>query len=195
MSFATVSQMSTRLGRTFSVGAEPSQAQAMLDDATAYLVGEIGGQLVEAGTAVVTLTVDPSTDRVRLPQWPVSAVNSVELNTVAITDWTLVGGHLVRVGGWPAVAGSTHARVDVDFDYGMATVPPELTSWTCVLAAGALAQVGRAGTLSAAGVASERIDDYAVNYEPGATALALPERVLTRLRASYGAGAHVVRSA
>ena len=195
MSFATVAQLSTRLGRTFAVGAETTQAQAMLDDATAYLVGEIGGQLVEAGTAVVTLTVDPSTDRVRLPQWPVSAVNSVELNTVAITDWTLVGGHLVRVGGWPAVAGSTHARVDVDFDYGLATVPPELTSWTCVLAAGALAQVGRAGTLSAAGVASERIDDYAVNYEPGATAFALPERVLTRLRASYGAGAHVVRSA
>ena len=195
MSFATVAQLSTRLGRTFAVGAETTQAQAMLDDATAYLVGEIGGQLVEAGTAVVTLTVDPSTDRVRLPQWPVSAVNSVELNTVAITDWALVDGHLVRVGGWPAIAGATHARVDVDFDYGLATVPPELTSWTCVLAAGALAQVGRAGTLSAAGVSSERIDDYAVNYEPGATAFALPERVLTRLRASYGAGAHVVGSA
>ncbi len=195
MSFATVAQLSTRLGRTFAVGAETTQAQAMLDDATAYLVGEIGGQLVEAGTAVVTLTVDPSTDRVRLPQWPVSAVNSVELNTVAITDWTLVGGHLVRAGGWPAIAGATHARVDVDFDYGLDTVPPELTSWACVLAAGALAQVARGGTLSAAGVSSERIDDYAVNYEPGSTAFALPERVLTRLRASYGAGAYVVRSA
>lgn len=195
MAFATLAQLSTRLGRSFEAGDDTEQAQAFLDDATAYLQGEMGGQLIEAGTATVTLMVDPSTDRVRLPQWPVSAVNSVELNMVAITDWTLVGGHLVRAGGWPAIAGATHARVDVDFDYGLATIPPELTSWTCVLAAGALAQVGRAGTLSAAGVASERIDDYAVNYEPGATAFALPERVLARLRASYGAGAHVVRSA
>ncbi len=60
-----------------------------------------------------------------------------------------------------------------------------------MLAAGALAQVTRSGAMSAAGVASERIDDYSVSYQAGEMAFSVPERVLGRLRAQYGAGAHV----
>lgn len=189
MAFASTSQLATRLGRTFTA-AETSQAGALLDDATAYLQSEIG-QLVEDGTMVVGLTVDPRETRVRLPQWPVQLVNSVLLNGDAITDYEIVDGHLERVVGFPADVGESFSTVTVDYDYGLTVVPSELVTWCCVLAAGAMAQVARGGTLGAAGVTSERVDDYAVNYDADSTAFQLPERILNRLRSSYGAGVHV----
>jgi hypothetical protein len=182
VAFASSSDLATRLGRSFTEP-EASQAAALLDDATAYLQAELGGQLIEAGSTVVTLYADG--DRLRLPQWPIRAVTSVTRAGNAVTGYEINGGFLILDSGWgddPLV---------VTYDYGATTVPAELVSWCCVLAAGALAQVTRSGALSASGVASERIDDYAVTYAGGEMAFALPDRVLGRLKAQYGAGAHV----
>ena len=67
MAFATVGQLATRLGRTFT-SSETGQAAAVLDDATAYLQSVIG-QKVEAGSMTVELSVEPTAQKVRLPQW------------------------------------------------------------------------------------------------------------------------------
>lgn len=192
MVFATAAQLATRLGRTFTA-AEQAQAEAILADATAYLQAATG-QLIEAGTATVTFQHDPGEARIRLPQWPVTAVTTVKVNGTPVTDAELRDGHLYRW-GWPAGTGSQFSEVEVTFGYGHTTVPAELTLWACVLAAGALAQSARAGTLGGSGVSSERIDDYAVNYEPGSVAMSLPARVLERLRARYGGGADIVSPA
>ena len=204
MVFASTSDLATRLGRSFTA-AETAQAAAILDDATAYLQSQIG-QLVEAGEATVTIPVDPCDRRIRLPQWPVRSVDSVLVNGCEVTDFEIRDGFLSRVAGWPAALstdpsslvlsayGYEFCAVTITFSYGLAVVPPELVSWACVLAAGVIGQVTRSGALSAAGVSSERVDDYAVNYETGSMPMSLPERVLDGLRASYGGGGHVSSS-
>lgn len=194
MAFASTTQLATRLGRTFTT-AETSQARALLDDATAFLQSELGGQLVESGSLTFTALVDPHETRIRLPQWPLRSLTSVTLNGETVTtEVEHKDGHLTRPGGWPSQAGAEFAEVVIAYDYGLDEIPPELVSWCCVLAAGALAQVARGGSLGASGVASERIDDYAVSYRDGSTVFEIPERVLSRLRASYGAGASVTSS-
>ncbi len=192
MAFATASQLATRLGRQFT-SAETSQASALLEDATSYLQAEIG-QLIEAGSMTVTLDIDPTCKRARLPQWPVVSVTSVQLNGITITDFEVKDGHVCRARGFPATVGNQFATLTVEYAYGCADIPAELVTYTLVLAAGVIAQVARSGSLSAAGVQSERIDDYAVNYEPGTAAFELPERVLKNLRARYGSGAYVTGS-
>lgn len=192
MAFATVGQLATRLGRTFT-SSETGQAAAVLDDATAYLQSVIG-QKVEAGSMTVDLSVEPTAQKVRLPQWPVQSVTSVELNGDAISDYEVRDGHIVRTSGFPAESGNAFSTLTVEYDYGLDEIPGELVTYTCVLAAGALAQVARGGSLGASGVSSERIDDYAVNYDTTTTTFQLPERILDKLRASYGAGADVTGS-
>lgn len=190
MAFASTTQLATRLGRTFDA-VETSQVGALLDDATAFLQAEIG-QLVEAGTTTFTVQADPRETRIRLPQWPLRSLTSVTLNgSTVTTEVEHRDGFLYRPGGWLPQAGEQFADVVVTYAYGYTTLPAELVSWCCVLAAGALAQAQRGGSLGSAGVSSERIDDYAVSYESGSTAFSLPERVLSRLRATYGAGAWV----
>lgn len=192
MAFASAGQLATRLGRSFS-SSETSQANALLADATAYLQAEIG-QLIESDSLTFTDTVDPAQTRIRLPQWPVRSVTSVEFNGTAISDYEVKDGYLFRRCGWPSSLNASYSDVEVTYEYGIVDIPADLQMWCCVLAAGAMAQAAR-GSLGSAGVASERIDDYAVNYETGSTAFHLPQHVLDRLRATYGQGAHVTGSA
>lgn len=191
MSFATPAQLATRLGRTFST-AETTQATALLADATAFLQAELGGQLIEAGSATFTDAVDPCSTRIRLPQWPVVSITSVTLNGLNVTaEVETKDGYLFRPGGWPSQANAAFADVTVAYDYGLDEIPAELVTWCCVLAAGAMAQTARSGSFGSGGVSSERIDDYSVSYSTDSTAFEIPERILARLRARYGAGAWV----
>lgn len=190
MAFATSSDLATRLQRSFTA-AEAAAADALLADATGYLQAEIG-QLVERGTRTVELRFPPCGSPIRLPQQPVVSVASVTLNGSAITDWVLDSeGRIHRDGGWPADTDG-FTRVAVVFTFGVTDVPAELRTWCCVLAAGALAQSAR-GTLSPSGVASERIDDYSISYEPGTATFSIPEIQLQRLRSRWGSGAAVTR--
>lgn len=195
-SFATPADLATRLGITFAVGAETTQAQAWLDDATAFLQAELG-QLIEAGTATYT-TRHYGCGPIRLPQQPVTEVTTVLVDDVATTDFDFVDQEL-----WiPARRGSLYtfdefddrqpyADVTITFDYGYATIPAELKAWCCVLAA-QVRDASLGGTLGAPRVRSEEIDDYSVTYvTDGSTAMSLPGEVLERLRARYGAGVYV----
>lgn len=191
MAFATAAQLATRLGRTFT-STETSQATALLADATAFLQEELGGQLIESGTTTFTVQADPCETRIRLPQWPLRSLTSVTLNgSTVTTEVEHRDGYLYRSGGWLPQSGDQFADVTVTYAYGYSSVPAELVTWCCVLAAGAMAQAARGGSLASSGVASERIDDYSVSYTADASAFEIPERVLARLRASYGAGAWV----
>jgi hypothetical protein len=192
MAFATTDQLGTRLGRTFDAS-EVGQADALLEDATAYLQREIGAQ-VTAGSSTITLNVPAGSRLARLPQWPVRSLDSVSINGTASTSVKLVDGGLWLSSGFAADSDSAWSTVEVTYSHGTTEVPADLVAWTCVLAAGVLAQVGRSDTLSPSGVSSEAIEDYSVSYEAGVESMSLPANVLSRLRASYGRGAFVVGS-
>lgn len=193
MSFATPSELGVRLGITFADGTETTQAQAWLDDATAFLQAELG-QLIEAGTATYT-TRYFGCGPIRLPQQPVTEVTTVLVDDVATTDFEFVDQLLYLSSRWQTddfiVDPDTYVDLTITFDYGYATVPAELKAWCCVLAA-QIRDASLGGTLGAPRVRSEEIDDYSVTYvTDGSTALALPAEVLERLRARYGAGVYV----
>lgn len=192
MSFATVAELEARLGVTYA-GSDITQAQAHLDDATAWLQAELG-QLITAGTA--TFTTRAYTNPIRLPQQPVTEVTTVLVDGEATTDFEFIDqelwiparqGHLYSF----EIHGHAYADLTITFDYGYATIPTDLKAWCCVLASQSLAAAA-GGTLGAPQVRSEQIDDYAVTYvTDGSTAMSLPDEVLERLRARYGAGAYV----
>lgn len=191
MSFATPADLEARLGVTYG---STVQAQAHLDDATAWLQAELG-QLIEAGTA--TVTTRAYCNPIRLPQQPVTEVTTVLIDGEATTDFEFVdqelwipsrGGGLYTFEAFDGRQG--YADVTVTFDYGYATIPQELKAWCCVLAAQSL-DAAAGGWLGSPRVRSEQIDDYSVTYVTDGTAMSLPAEVLERLRARYGAGAYV----
>lgn len=189
-SFATPEDLADRLGVTHTA-AERIQAQAHLDDATAWLQAELG-QLIAAGTATYTTRVRSLP--IRLPQQPVTAVTTVLVNGVAMTDFELIDQELHLSSGWGfADVGNIDGYIDVTitFNYGYATIPSDLKAWCCVLASQSL-DAAAGGTLGAPRVRSEQIDDYSVTYvTDGSLAMSLPDEVLERLRARYGAGVYV----
>jgi hypothetical protein len=187
-SFASPAQLSARLGRPFDE-TETEQAQLFLTDATEYLRAEFDGAFINQGTASAVLHVRAGQARVKIPQWSVTNVSAVTINDREyVGNWEVRDDFLVFPGGFQG-----DAQIVVEFSFGQDPVPAELVMWTCVLAAGGLAQVNRSGTFGSSGVASEKIEDYAVSYQPGSAAMTLPAPVLGRLRATYGATGHVTK--
>lgn len=194
MAFATVADLEQRLGTSYAAGAETLQVEALLDDATAYLQAELG-QLIEAGTATYT-TRWRGDGPIRLPQQPVTDVTTVLVDGEATTDFDFVDQEL-HLTGWNGRelrfdGGHLKAYLDVTvtFDYGYATIPAELKAWTCSLASQMLS-AAEGGSLGVPAVRSEQIDGYMVNYVTDGSTMRLPDEVLDRLRARYGAGAYV----
>ena len=194
MAFASIDQLSTRLGRTLTP-AEADMASAFLDDATAYMRSALGTQFIESGTATVTLQIPTTqlpTTRVRLPQTPVRTISDVLLNGVADTATFLVGDDLYRPSGFRAGTNG-FCTVTVTMDYGFTKVPADIMAWCCVLAAGQLAMVERSGMLSSSGVKVESLADYRVEYMESGT-MHIPAGVLDRMRALYGSNASLSHS-
>lgn len=190
MALATIQDLQARLGVTYAAGAETTRAQAALDDATAFLQGELG-QLIEAGTATVTFRHRGGV--IRLPQQPVRAVTTVQINGVATTAFDFIDQELHLAARWGRSDfgdRTPYSDITVTFDYGYTVIPAELVAWTCVLASQLLA-VSEGGTLGRPSVQMEQIDDYSVTYVTDGSNMSLPQPALDRLRARYGAGAHV----
>lgn len=212
MAFATVEQFEARTARVF-VGAARVQLQALLDDATAHLQA-LTGQQIEAGTTTAVLHLEPCEQWLRLPQLPVRQVTAVKVGRagfeVPTPAFELVDQQLHLAGGWwngdangyglsygPVAGDHGHARVLVSFAYGHTVVPGDLRSWAIVLASQALAHLAQGGAFGSAGLQSERIDDYAVNFATsgdGASAFHIPALAAEQLRARYGAGTYVTAS-
>lgn len=189
-SFASVEDMETRLGVTYA-GDEIAQAQAFLDDATAYLQAEIG-QLITAGTATYT-TRHRGGSPIHLPQQPVTAITELLVNGVASTNYDYIDQELHLPERWGRSDFGElrpYNDITVTFEYGYAVVPAELKAWCIVLASQQMAAAAN-GSLGVPGVRSEQIDDYSVTYATDGSSLSLPEEVLNRLRSRYGAGVYV----
>lgn len=93
--------------------------------------------------------------RLYLPHTPVIAVSAVRVNGVAVTDYTLVGNVLYRLVGWGFQWAFPPDVIEVDYTYGMTSVPD--------LVKGAVLETAGAIYMSPdITVAEEAIDDYSV---------------------------------
>lgn len=132
-SLATVADLATALGRTFTPDQE-LQAQALLDQASSVIRGFLRQDITRA-TTTDTFTMrraDPLRDRcaglVTLPQRPVESVTRVEVDGTQTHDWWLEGDEL-RVRGWTwghPPAAHMPPQVAVTYTHGYDPVPADL---------------------------------------------------------------------
>jgi hypothetical protein len=151
-SFATTDDLAARLKRTFTA-AEESQADQFLEGATAR-IRAITDQWI---SLVVDdeITVQAPISRVLwLPERPVVAVTSVEIDGVATTAWKLRGSRLILNEGTWADLCEEH-EVDVVYTHGYAAESDGIAlAWdACLALAGQ--QMNNPKNLS-----SRSIDDY-----------------------------------
>ncbi|MFC4494070.1 hypothetical protein ACFPA8_07980 [Streptomyces ovatisporus] len=190
---ATQADMEAR-GVTVALSEELALA-TFLDTASATVREAAGCPISETTDTVV---LEGGRDlRLPLPGPPVSTVSAVLVDGVAVSDWTLRSGALLRDAGWQS--GCTPPEVTVTYTHGLPTVPADIVDLVCRLAAKSL--VGLRTSPEDAGLAapplvSERIGDYSAVYSyntPLHTEAELPDYLRGRLRARFGGGAGVVR--
>lgn len=177
MAFAVATDLGARMRRTFS-GAETTWVNGLLEDATAYLQGEIGQIVYPQQSA--TFTEWPTAGRVDLPQHPVISVDAVERGGVAVQFEPRPG--YVRVSG--------DAPVDVTFTFGYVKAPRVLESLACALVSQQITLVEAGLGLSIGGLSSVALDDFKIAFADGgeATGLTLPKVTLDSLRRQFGRG-------
>lgn len=185
---------------------EPEDLASLLEqDLDAYKAT----MLVECATAVVQATCDQPPQRLiaveddeitlpapygwwlDLPQRPVTAVTSVELDGEALTvstDYKLVGSRLWRSDGWLTVSATEPIEVTVTYDHGY----PDGHQ---------LLQLARAATLSLIkgvygnpeGAVRVAIDDYSAAYEALSAQMDSSPFLAKSLQRQYGRPAGTVR--
>lgn len=165
-------------------------------DVASTAVREAAGSPISETTSTITLEGEPG-QWLTLPGLPVSAVATVELDGVAITDWRLRSQRLWRAVGWTGCDGPS--EVEVTQTHGLATVPSDIVDLVCRMVAGALkAQRSEEdGTgLATEVITSERIGDYAVTFggDGRVSEMDLPQYWRERLEARFGGGMQLLRS-
>lgn len=148
-----------------------------LDVASTLVRGAAGSPISET-TSTIVLEGNGAL-RLRLPGLPVTSVSAVSVDGLAVNDWSLRSGALVRDAGW-------YGDVEATFVHGLPTVPADIVDLVCRLAILAL-DAHRSGAAVGRSVASERIGDYSVTYgDPEAAAMALTDTQRLRLAARFG---------
>jgi hypothetical protein len=168
------------------------KATMLAECATAVVQAACGGQRIVEVTE--TLTIMGTTDSwLQIPQIPVTAVTSVELDGEALaagtepTDYKVVGSRLWRTDGWQTYC-DYPSTIDVACTHGHPAGHQRL-------------QLGRSAGLSIlkgvygnpTGATRETIDDYSVAYERLAAELETSEYLTKALRKQYGRRAGLVR--
>lgn len=177
-SFASTAELASFLNRTIAVGAETTRAQLMLDLATAAIQNWCR-QTISSAETTALLPGTWSQD-LELPERPVTAVDTVEIDGVETTDWDWNDRGVLRRGAAsfaqtstlnapgdddPTTQGATGAAqhwggpqstVAVTYTHGFATIPADIKA-VC------LAVAGRALT-SEPGVKQESLGAYSVTY-------------------------------
>lgn len=191
-SLATVADLATLLGRTFTTEQE-QQAQALLDQASSVVRAYVRLDISRA-TTTDTFTmrrVDPlrhgCAGAVTLPQRPVEAVTAVEVDGVASADWWLDGSELM-VRGWNwgrPPAAHQPPRVQVTYTHGWDPVPGDIQA--------IVMQAATRVIVNPSGIRSETVGGESVTYLIPATGEALgvllsrtEQKVLDRYRRTAG---------
>lgn len=183
-----------------------SLLQKDLDTASATLAIEVCTAVVQAAadgqrilqvvadTVVIDLDGGYCDPYLWLPQRPVTAVASATIGATAVTDYSvqLSRGRLWRSAGWQSPSYSywsiTPSTVTVVYTHGYATGDQKLQ-----LGRGTVLSLARGLFENPGGVASEKIDDYAVAYEQAAAALDASPALKALIRKQYGRKAAMVR--
>ena len=133
-SLATVADLATSLGRTFTP-AEETQAQALLDQASAVVRAYMRQDITEATTTDTFTMRRPDLPygcggEVTLPQRPLQAVTEVRVDGVVTGDWWLDGDRLLlsaQPWAWPPDAHQP-PQVQVTYTHGWDPVPGDITA-------------------------------------------------------------------
>jgi hypothetical protein len=182
---ATIADLETR-----GVTVDPSEVDAVNVHfgVASTLVRDAAGSPISAVTSTVTLEGRGS--RLQLPGGPATAVSDVSVDGLAVTDYKLLSGALVRSCGFP-----DGSEVTVTYTHGFATVPADIVDLVCRLVGQELTAM-RSGEVTSRGITSERIGDYSVTYSDAETGtMCLSEYQRNRLAARFGNGGSItVRS-
>lgn len=161
---------------------------------------------VQISQTTSTLDMEGSIDVwLRPPGAPVTAVGSVMIDGVAVTDWLLRSSALWREAGWSSQAGWVHRLRPslvtlTDLVHGLPTVPSDIVDLVCRLAAAALvAWRGNPDGSGLASIGTERqvtLGDYSVTYavDGRITEMMLPAPIREQLAARFGQNLVVVKS-
>ena len=174
--------------------ADSGLAATMLAVASASIRGAAGSPISQVESTI--LYDGWSSERyLRLFGPPVTAVTTVEVGGVAVTDWRLTAdGRLWRACGW-GDGFDGPAPVDVVQTHGCAAVPADVVDLACSYAAAGMA-ASADGYATHAGVVAERIDDYSVTFAQGAEAVAtvmqIPAATRQWLSSMFGGSAAMV---
>lgn len=154
-SFANPADLEIRLKKTFSAQ-ETDQAEQLLAGATAK-VRALTDQWISEVVGDVFTTSAPASRVLWLPQRPVTAVASVELDGVAVTGWVRRGSRLIRTCPWAAACEEVELEVVYSHGYAADDERLDLAKDYCLAYA---AQ----GMSNPNGYQSEKIDDYARTF-------------------------------
>jgi hypothetical protein len=111
-----------------------------------------------AAQSVTWVTTGTRHTNVILPFKPVTAIDEVRINGVAVTGWTLINSVLYRAAGFGSYSPSVPDLLEVDLTHGYTTVPDDVKLAVLEIASGMYSNPTSA--------VSERIDDYTVRYDP-----------------------------
>lgn len=164
--------------------------------ATMTMLVEIGTAIVQnaaGGQRIVQVAGDTASDLIGsteswlwLPQQPVTAVTSVTLDGVALTEgtgtgqWQRFGSRLWRDCGWAACAREP-SRVAVAYTHGLPTGDQGLQ-----FARGAVLGLVRGAFDNPGGVVRLSIDDYSAAYEAVAARMEASPFLRKAIRRQYG---------
>jgi hypothetical protein len=176
---ATIADLEARLGRTLT-DTDIDRAAALLIDASATVRNRTG-QTFFAETTTARLRVRGTT--LRLPQRPVTAVNTISSVDGDPVGFTWYAGDIITLDSIPAVG-----WVDVDYNHGYEDVPDDIVGVVCNIAGRAFGTPSDEG-----GYQSETIGTY--SYAVGAAGAAGAAGLLNDERAILDRYARVGGSA
>ncbi|MER7874834.1 hypothetical protein ABTY63_14925 [Streptomyces solisilvae] len=183
--------------RGLTIDASETALMGVYLDVASTAVREAAGVPISQTASTVTLEGPDDSQWLTLPGPPITAVTSVKIDGVPVTDWRLRSNRLWRACGWsPACEPS---EVEVIQTHGLPAVPADIVDLVCRIAAAALiayrSEADGIG-LAARDVRAERIGDYSVTYgdDGRITEMELPEYLRERLAARFGGGIELVRS-
>lgn len=158
-------------------------ASAAIRDAAGVAIGELEATIVVPAPAGTLLT---------LPG-PITAVETVLIDDIAVTDYRMVGNGLWRRYGWACEP----VPVTITYTFGLGEVPADIVGMCADLAAAWL-QHRDSGGAATPGVTSARIDDTAETYSDESAGqvspVFIPEVTRNWLAARFGGGAAVVET-